>query len=646
MSENPNFILKPIGDLKDHHFFIPDYQRGYKWDVQQVLDLLEDLKEFEQVDDSFYCLQPLAVKQRTDEAFVKKHYANQSHTDKIYEVIDGQQRLTTVHIILQLISEPIYSIKYGTRKRSAKLLREINTAAFFENYKVPFTKDIGVLKAAINEEWAKYIKGKDNDFDNIDFYYFFTAYLTIKAWFVFKQSEIDKKEFSDKIKEQVQFVWYNETHEQNAKEVFQNLNSGKIPLTNAELIKALFVNSLKVDNKDIQQLQQTAFAVEWNLIETTLQDDDFWYFISNTNANKYATRIDFLFELIYKRPEGNEDKIYTYRQYADLVKKHGQLKPEDWNVIKSLFLKLREWYEDNELYHLIGYLTASWNKLEPLVRIREIVKVGQGEEETGKIKQPKGKAAFKKYLIDTIRSKVFINNNVSKAFDIKPINYDDNKALLNRILLLHNIETYQKSVVGFRFPFYDFKYRIKNGKLVKNVWSLEHIHAQQSDKVKTVEELKAWIGNEEDIQLIIKEVESEINDTDEYNKLKTNADELIESYKKQKETDVITETQKNLLSSIESALKMHQIWNMVLLEKDTNSSLGKKSFKKKRKEIITKVRQVTKDEAFIPLCTRNVFLKVYTKDLKQMSYWSYQDRKGYLEDIETKLAIYIQPENT
>ncbi len=38
--------LQAVSDLLDKHFFIPDYQRGYRWTGQQVKDLLKDLWDF------------------------------------------------------------------------------------------------------------------------------------------------------------------------------------------------------------------------------------------------------------------------------------------------------------------------------------------------------------------------------------------------------------------------------------------------------------------------------------------------------------------------------------------------------------------------------------------------------------------------
>src|SRR5579862_7460608 len=78
--------LKPINDLLKESFFVPSYQRGYRWTERQVMDLLDDVWEFqsksqEQDKASFYCLQPVVVKMRDSGD---------------WELIDGQQRLTTI----------------------------------------------------------------------------------------------------------------------------------------------------------------------------------------------------------------------------------------------------------------------------------------------------------------------------------------------------------------------------------------------------------------------------------------------------------------------------------------------------------------------------------------------------------------------
>jgi uncharacterized protein with ParB-like and HNH nuclease domain len=83
-------VLKSVKQLFMHNFIIPSYQRGYRWTETQVVQLLDDIWQFykkeEKKTGEFYCLQPIVVKQLDDK----------------YEVIDGQQRLTTLFLIISV----------------------------------------------------------------------------------------------------------------------------------------------------------------------------------------------------------------------------------------------------------------------------------------------------------------------------------------------------------------------------------------------------------------------------------------------------------------------------------------------------------------------------------------------------------------
>ena len=62
--DNSIVALKPVKDLLGMNFYIPDYQRGYRWTAQQATDLLEDIWTFAQKDKAhteIYCIQPLVV---------------------------------------------------------------------------------------------------------------------------------------------------------------------------------------------------------------------------------------------------------------------------------------------------------------------------------------------------------------------------------------------------------------------------------------------------------------------------------------------------------------------------------------------------------------------------------------------------------
>lgn len=323
---------KSIRDIIDKkiNFNVPAYQRGYRWNKLNVTDLLDDLLEFIQDDNSgkFYCLQPLVV---------KKIGANQ------YNVIDGQQRLTTIFIILKhlenLLKEEndiseIYTIRYETRESSQGFLKEVAN------------------------------KTQKDSKENIDFFYMHQAYEAVDSWFKDKISQ--KKTTKRKILEiftnsegekHIEFIWYEIADSEDEVKIFARLNSGKIPLTNAELIKALFLNVrnfLKECSKNEIITKQIEISKEWDEIEYTLQDDEFFKFLTK---NDYPTRIELLFEILSGVKNTELDRYAIYRRFADMAKE-GDLS-HIWTDIKKIFLTFKFWFKDIEYYHLVGFLVAS-----------------------------------------------------------------------------------------------------------------------------------------------------------------------------------------------------------------------------------------------------------------------------------------------
>ena len=85
----------------------------------------------------------------------------------------------------------------------------------------------------------------------------------------------------------------------------------------------------------------------------------------------------------------------------------------------------------------------------------------------------------------------------------------------------------------------------------------------------------------------------------------------------------------------------HAIGNLALLEKNDNSALNSAVFEVKRHRILDLDRR----GSYLPICTRNVFLKYYTQGrAQQLHFWSPQDRGAYHDEIERVLAPYLKPE--
>jgi hypothetical protein len=121
MTTPPKLQLRSIFDLLSERFFVPSYQRGYRWAARQVEALLNDLAAFQSSSrqsspNTFYCLQPVVVRRR---------FENE------WELVDGQQRLTTIFLIMRvlrdvahILNRGCYEIAYQTRDGSAEFLKK------------------------------------------------------------------------------------------------------------------------------------------------------------------------------------------------------------------------------------------------------------------------------------------------------------------------------------------------------------------------------------------------------------------------------------------------------------------------------------------------------------------------------------------
>jgi len=605
MSEGNGIILKSVGELLGLNFIIPSYQRGYRWDKEHVEDLLDDIWEFynrskDKEAGKFYCLQPIIVKKDK----------NDENNSSVYSVIDGQQRLTTIHIILSYLSGIIelldlpysskkFSIKYNTREGSEIFLEEIKNIS------------------------------KEND-ENIDFYYMSKAYITIKNWFEENKGKlkVNKLNFTNTFIENTKVIWYEIFD--NEIDVFTRINSGKIPLTDAELIKALFLNSKNFKDREEKDITQIEISKEWDEMEYSLQNDEFWYFLikNDENSKNYSTRIELIFE-IYANID-LKNNVSTYKFFEN--KKNDIV--QEWSSIKRVFLTLKYWFETRDLYHLVGFL-ISIGKSKKEKSLKERLKITTIYSESTKITKMK----FKNWLIDEIRDNIKKGleypskdkNKMNKKYrELRDLEYGKDNDIIIKILLLFNIETLLNKKAYFRFAFDKFN---------KENWTLEHIHAQQDSSTMSDTEKNKWLDE------VKKNIENILSDN-----IYENLDELkeiiteINNYNENEINNSISDGFNKLQNEISKPfgeLEVHTIDNLALLSGKVNSSLSNNIFPIKRDNIISK------DEKgeFIPICTKNVFLKYYTKGAKKLYSWTERDRNNYLDNINAVLREYLGENN-
>lgn len=552
--ENNNISIRTINDLLKSNFFIPSYQRGYRWTEQQVTELLNDINEFspKEIENSnektWYCLQPIVVKKKEDNE---------------WDVIDGQQRLTTTFLILHHLNQgyvenrrkKLFGLKYETRENSADYLQ-------------------------------KELNGETINDTNIDYYFISSAYKTICDWFKNKGEQFDVNTFESKFNFFTKVIWYETSAKDDSIDIFTRINSGKIPLTNAELIKALFLNSSNFAKADSEKLRlkQLEIASEWDRIEYALQDDSFWYFI-NKNENTLPTRIEFIFNLMSDKP--SDDKYSTFHFFNEKFKTKSEKEINDnWQEIKKYFQTLEEWYNDRELYHKIGYLIAIGTNIKNIL----------------KEKKEKSKTKFSYWIDQEIESKF-------KNVNLEEVEY--NGKYVREILLLHNIQTMLNNENETnRFPFDRYK---------KESWDVEHIHAIATEVNVKIENQIDWLKN------------NFIKTDNHRNEELNNRIEFIKS------GNTIDENEFEDIVDYVLGEEDNSLRNLCLLDSGTNRSYKNDSFKEKRKKIIEREIEGT----FIPICTKNVFMKYYSANVKDIEVWNENDRTSYFEKIQKVINQYL-----
>ena len=402
-------------------------------------------------------------------------------------------------------------------------------------------------------------------------------------------------------------IWYEVGSSEDSIELFTRLNIGKIPLTSAELVKAIFLSE-STGNQERDKDRHEEKSLQWDNIEKELHNDALWYFLSNDRKTRYQTRIDLVLNLIAEKQPDNKEQYYTFF-YFDNRRKSESLDAM-WQDIQHSFLILKDWFENHELYHKIGYLVTATPEASMLQTLFEQAK-------------GKTKAQFNSYLDQQICESIRINTNYAELSYEKSADYKR----ISKILLLFNVISVMKNGEQTQwFPFDKFKYD-DNGKVT---WSLEHIHAQQSEGLQRESQWKEWLALHLP-SVISLGVENEAL-VDEM-QLAIDAEKLGRL-----EFEAIQEKVVKQLSARGSLEFMHSIANMALLNTSDNAALNNSTFDVKRNMVI----RMDKEGKFIPFCTKMVFLKYYTpSENNQLQFWGQPDRIAYVSAINDVLADYL-----
>ncbi|MCM1110984.1 MAG: DUF262 domain-containing protein [Clostridium sp.] len=648
--------IKPVSELLDCRFVIPNYQRGYRWDQEQVSDLLSDLARFQKdaSGDDFYCLQPVVVV--ADPA-----------DEQRFTVVDGQQRLTTILLILKNLEgndTPCFTLEMDQRKE----------------------QELFIAESLFASDTADYTA-------NIDNFYVRKAYDTISEW---KKQNPNRAKFlsslltPDPVKGHASVIWYT-IPEGDALEAFRRLNYGKIPLTPAELVKALLLQTDCYGANDIERQRATAQrrSIEWDDMDRRLADPGF-----SSMVCQRGTGIDSGMEIIldfvadginaflsqpFVRKAGGDKRPDNFvfnvidakiREDVSAMKLRQDVVGDIWRQIQDTFNLLADWYENREWYHLIG-LWRLFSSKKPFEFISAVRDRAFGKN---------GARLTKPEFTESLRRQIGSEIRFAKGIEDPDLNYDNNnarKGIINILTALNVCETQNDPDGKARFPF-DLFHHYKPT-------SLEHIHPQNITTDISFDEAAKWVRDREadareadtkvwekvalsfgwkkpageDEELIRRSLEEAVDNakrrveesiaalkdlTSDEKRYKDQADEAGEHMK-------TLDTLFGDMAGI-NADELHSIANLALVTGPVNSALGNNHLDEKRRildDLNSRPKSFSKDDpgTFVPPSTLKAFAKGYRPgNPGNMKFWQPEDREAYMKAIKSVYDYFTQPNRT
>lgn len=580
-------------NIEQETFIIPDYQRGYRWEAEiHVSALLNDVLDFMNMSrstDDRYCLQPIVV-------------SRSAVSKKAWEVIDGQQRLTTIYLLLKALDLDTFNLEFETRT---------------------LTNDF--LKKLINENGA--------DHSRPDFHFMSDAWIKINNWI--GEHKKQKLKYAATLLENVHVIWYDiESADRETNiDVFNRLNIGKIALTDAELVKALILSKIKgLYSGQELSLRQSEISNEWHRMEIELQKPRKWEFLTANTQSDYESHLDLIFNLLAENDESRNYSTYLWFEKQVLsVGNTPALQAREalrlWQSIRHAFACVNSWFGDATpdtaptIYHYVGYLLAARKS-----KLRELYVDSMSN----------GKSMFTQKLRNRILE--YVNQ-----INLNDLNYEEsNHSDIKNILLLFNVLTCENIADGIynRFPF-DRYNSIEKERKGSSGWSLEHIFAQKSqDPMKNPKAVKGWIHETltaiENIDVVTRTVQ--VQDDEDVPHVEEESISLVSMKERLREIEAIPDKNididefndiKNKINDLFGTVPMHDLSNLALLSTTDNSALNNSIFPVKRNLII----ELEKKGRFIPPCTRNAFLKFYSPADSQPFYWGRDDQTAYFNAI-------------
>lgn len=583
------YDIHSIFDKKDNAFLttnkklfynIPLYQRGYKWTTRQVLKLLVDIDRFVPKTGKFYCLQNITLVPKED----------------YFNVVDGQQRLSTTVLILSFLNEeelvkeklrfPINSIREKTNQ-------------FIDQFIIGDKSEVFETKI-----WEEFIIDYP-DFDHQDISFLFNAYDEIREWFVDKEDD-EVKTFKDKFLYHVKFIC-NIVEGEKEEKIFGNLNSKRVYLDGADLIRAIIITGVtKEENKeetikDIVRINERRVRIGWELDHINQwwnQQDVKSYFKpwiriqteGDVNFDIERHPINQLYSLYAESQKLTKLSLEQIEESESTIKLY-----KDINAVHNILV---DWYSHKEIYHYLGFLFHQKSKKPTFITFWNYWQTSCVT-----------KKDFSAYLLERIKKELFGSKSIKEVFERDKDWYANQKDLTPILLFLDIIEALNHNN------------RLATSSFLKTSNDIEHIFPQKPQKEKDkIEFLSYLMRANPKMKNDPRIVDIDIFDLDE-----DTIDGVIETY-----TGNIT---------------INSIGNLVLLYSGLNRSIKNNSYSYKRKRILDYYNSGN----YIQPHTLKVFSRYFQSAESMQSdgkYWTQEDILENEKSIKQTLINFFNKTNS
>ena len=317
--------------FKDFFFLIPNYQRHYVWQIDNVNKLLTNIYDHSKAQSS--------IKDEDKEEYFLGSLVLQKK-GKTYDVLDGQQRLTTILLTMTVlrdisqdkfkcdqyikVSKNDFEEIYNDTNRIEFQIRD-DVGEFAQKYIYNYEENLD-----INVKYLKIEQEKDNK--NTSKKNMAIALCEIKR-FLTELDETELKNFVKTLLNNVVIIYVSTENQEDAFRMFTVLNSSGVPLSGADILKSMNLGA-------VDSSERTKYAKKWENIEKLFGEEDFDRFLSHIRTlivrqRARSTLLNEFQNIIYNKttPKLNmgKDTISYIEEFAQIYSKIILLSPIDEN---------------------------------------------------------------------------------------------------------------------------------------------------------------------------------------------------------------------------------------------------------------------------------------------------------------------------